>query len=118
VRHNGVLRYDGDCALQTYQEITGASYDEAVTALSAAGYRPGSGTPKAGLHAAFAAIGFTVAEVSGMRLEGATHASQAGRYFFVTATKGKHGHAWAIVDGKATRPYHPPFRYRIYEVTA
>lgn len=116
-KSDGTLGYAGDCAVQTFAEITGASYDEAVTALRDAGYIPGRGTPVAGIAAAFTASGFQAAR-SSVHIDRLPALSATGRVFFVAGFKGRKGHAWSVVDGKAHRAYRPPFRYQVFEVTA
>lgn len=117
-RNDGTLGYAGDCAVMTYAEVTGASYEESLTALRAAGYIPGRGTPSlTGLETAFSAIGFKVTR-SSLDPQSALAASRSGRIFIVSGYKGKKGHSWSIIDGKANRPYYPPYRYILQEVTA
>jgi hypothetical protein len=116
---DGQTVYTNDCAVQTFAEITSASYDEAVSYLREAGFRPGSGTPKAATAQAFAAVGFNVTEKTALGMAWAIDQSAtAGRVFYVSADKGKRGHAWSIVNGATPRAFRSPFRYRIFEVTA
>jgi hypothetical protein len=115
---DGKVAYQGDCAVQTYVEITGEDYEPAAEALRAVGYVPGKGTPKDGLSAAFEAIGFQVREVTYLGLQALPAMSAAGRMFFVSADKGRKGHAWSVTDGQPNRAYQPPFRYRAFEVAA
>ena len=115
---DGQLHYRSDCAVQTYVEITGEDYEVAVEALRAVGYRPGRGTPKDGLRAAFEAIGFEVREVTHLGIDRLPALSARGRMFYISADKGSKGHAWSIVDGQPHRAYRPPFRYRAFEIAA
>jgi hypothetical protein len=115
---DGTVAYQSDCAVQTFAEITGADYDEAAGLLRAAGFRPGSGTPSDGVVQAFRSAGFKVTEVTWIGLDSALHLSASGRCFYVSGQKGRKGHAWSLVGGKANRAYQPPFRYRIFEVEA
>ncbi len=114
---DGTVAYKSDCTVQTFIEITGASYDEATEALKAVGFRPGAGSPSDGLRKAFQAAGFQASPLM-IDLDMAQAKSASGRMFFVQAYKGKRGHAWSIVDGNASRAYRPPFRYTVFEVTA
>jgi hypothetical protein len=114
---DGSLAYEGDCAVDTFREITGADYEEALEALRAAGYVPGRGTPAGGLTEALRSFGYSVTPTS-VRIEDAIWMSETGRVYYVSGYKGKKGHAWSIIDGKANRPYYPPFRYQIYLVSA
>ncbi len=114
---DGSAAYKSDCTIQTFIEITGASYDEAAAALQAAGFRPGAGTPAGGVGRALAAAGFGVCRIR-IDLDTAQALSARGRVFFVAGYKGKRGHAWTLLDGKANRAYRPPFRYQVFEVTA
>jgi hypothetical protein len=114
----GEIVYQSDCAIRTFAEITGADYDEAVEIMRDAGARPGSGTPKPVLQAALLASGFKVTEVTRViRVEDAPALSAAGQRFYVTASKGRKGHAWSVMDGAVNRPWWPPFSYRIFEVS-
>jgi hypothetical protein len=117
-RRDGSLGMADDCAVQTFAEITGADYAEALEILLAAGYVPGMGTWCEDVREAFAAAGYATTERHGLTPDSAAVASQAGRAFYVSAQKGRKGHAWSIADGIQRRAYRPPFRYRIFEVTA
>jgi hypothetical protein len=110
----GEVGYRSDCAVQTFMELTGADYDEAVSYLRAVGFAPGGGTPAAKISAAFEAVGYRVREVY-VRYDQLKYEYQ--RSFYVTAWKSGKGHAWSVVNGKANRPYQPPFRYSVFEVT-
>jgi hypothetical protein len=116
---DGTVAYKMDCAVRTFAEITGAGYEEAVSYLRDAGFRPGSGTPWDQVGQAFKAAGFTVTAVTRrISPDSALRLSQAGRCFYVLGRKGGKCHAWSLVDGKASRAFQPPFRYEIFEVTA
>jgi len=115
--HNGITRWQNDCAVQTFAEITGASYEEAAEVLKEHGFRPLSGTPTDSTRAAFESAGFKVIEMTRqLKLDEALKLSVNGRTFFVSGYKGKKGHAWSLVDGTANRAYQPPFRYQLFEV--
>jgi len=114
----GEVVYQGDCAIRTFAEITGADYAEAVEIMRDAGARPGNGTAKGVLQAALQASGFKVTEVTRViRVEDAAVESRFGRRYYVSASKGRTGHAWSVVDGTHNRPWPLPFSYRIYEVS-
>ena|ERR1700749_1706568 len=114
---DGDLRYQKDCAVQTFAEITGVGYDAAAEIMLASGFRPGVGTMGRDLRSAFEQTGCTVTNVTWMGPEGAVVASmEEGRKFYVHGTKGKRAHAWSITDGNENRPYFPPYRYRVFEV--
>jgi hypothetical protein len=114
----GKTVYQRDCAIQTFAEITGVGYEEAAEIMRDAGARPGSGTPKPVGPAALVACGFTVTEVTRViRIEDAPALSASGRRFYVSASKGRRGHAWSVTDGQANRPWPAPYSYRIYEVS-
>lgn len=115
---DGTVSWKSDCTVQTFVEITGATYDEATEFLRAAGFRPGRGATSDQVRAAFAAAGYTVREATHHRLDGALRLSHQGRSFYVSGHKPKSGHAWSLIAGKANRPMQPPFRYRIFEVIA
>jgi hypothetical protein len=113
---DGGLAYKKDCAVQSFVELTGAGYEEAVGYLREAGFRPGvAGTPQEGVVKALQAVGYTVREVTHYRI--GTLASRKGS-FVISGQKGRKGHSWTVVDGVPSRAYQPPFRYRIWEVTA
>ena len=116
-RHDGSLGYQGDCAVQTFAEVTGASYDEALELVTAGGYRPGVGTPAAALAGIFTQAGYQATR-SWLTLEAATQASKSGRVFYVSAAKRSKGHAWSITEGAQHRAWWPPFRFVLFEVTA
>src|ERR1700684_3279273 len=76
VRHaDGSLGWKSDCAVQTFSEITGADSDEAFTALTAAGYRIGRGTPFGALAAVFLTSGYAATR-SPLTIEEAVIASR------------------------------------------
>lgn len=115
-RPDGSLGYRGDCAVQTFAELTGAEYDEAVTILKANGYGVGRGTPVDGLRAALVDAGYTVREMT--RLITPEAAAASGRSFFVAGWQGSKGHAWSIDAGQSRRGFYGSYRYRIFEVAA
>lgn len=114
----GRVGYQSDCAVRTFAEITGAGYEEAADYLRDAGFRPGSGTPWDNVQLAFEAAGFQVTDVTRLGLAAALSLSAQGRCFYVLGQKGRKAHAWSLVDGTASRPYQPPFRYQVFEVGA
>ena len=112
------IAWRDDTATLTYQDLTGVSHDDAVTALQAAGYQAGQGIPVKGLRDALEAAGYQVADATGLLdLETARVESGRGRLFYVAARKGHGGTAWAIVDGHTARAQHGAFRHRLYELT-
>lgn len=115
---DGNVSYDNDCAVRTFAEITGVGYEDAVELLrETGGYRHGRGMYREDLVRAFREAGFTVTPVTRvMSLDRALEASRGGRRFYVSGHKGRKGHAWSLVDGKANRPYQPPFKYFLFEV--
>jgi hypothetical protein len=116
---DGTVAYKSDCAVATFSEITGADYDESLGYLRAVGFIPGNGTPAGHIARAFADAGYTVRDITReVSLDGARTASGTGRAFYVSGQKGSKGHAWSIIGGRVNRGYVPPFRYRLYEVTA
>jgi len=116
---DGEVVYASDCTVATLREITGADYEEAAEAMRAAGFRPGRGAYAHETRAAFETLGYKVTDVTSHGLTWALWASKAqGRCFWVTAKKGRKGHSWSITDGQQHRPYHPPFRYWLFEITA
>jgi hypothetical protein len=116
-RHDGSLGFDNDCSVQSFAEITGASYDEAADLLRDQGFKPSGGTPYGRTEQAFKSAGYTVT-CSTVTLTTARQLSESGRAFLVLGTKGKTAHAWSITDGKINRSYRPPFRYQVFEITA
>jgi len=121
---SGTLRYENDCGVDTFAEITGVDYDFAAEVLREAGAKLGNGTRVSVLAEAFASVGLNAVHRPGLRLEDAEAASADGsRDFYVcgfTRTKTPRGHAWTIQNGKPARDYFRYNRiiYRIYEVTA
>lgn len=111
--------YKSDCAVQTFMEITGATYEEAAAAFLASGFRPGHGTRRDVTRAVFESYGYTVTRMSyRFKLEDALRASRSGRAFYVGGTRGRKAHLWSVINGQQFRPMYPPFRYEIFEVTA
>lgn len=114
---SGATVYQSDCTVQTFAEVTGTSYDEAVTALRTVGFVPKKGTPHEGVLDAFRDAGYTVTDVTRrMSILYAQQMSRNGRHFVLCGTKGKKGHAWSITGGKINRPFRVPYRYSMYEV--
>ena len=113
----GQVRFQGDCTVSTFVEITGMDYDFASEVLREAGFVPGRGAATAHTVAAFESVGCTVTRCP-WDLESATIASRTGRKFFVSSTMGRNGHAFSITDGKANRNFFAGRRYRysIYEI--
>ena len=116
----GAVWYKSDCAVQTFMEITGATYEEASTAFLAAGFRPGHGTRRDITKAVFESYGYAVTRMSyRFKLEDALRASRSsGRVFYVGGQKSRKAHLWSVMNGRQFRPMFPPFRYEIFEVTA
>lgn len=118
------VRFQGDCSVATFREITGCDYDFASEVLLAAGFTPGAGTRQIDLRNAFESVGFKVTDVTHLGLDHATLASLDGsRDFFVcgyTRTRRPEGHAWTIQNGRPARDYFRNRRilFKIYEVTA
>lgn len=112
------VRWQGDCTISSYQEITGASHDEAVAALRAVGFVPGQGTPWEGIAAALRAGGYTVTRTAA-RIETLASISRAyGRTFLVAGWQNGKGHSWTVMDGTVNRGYRGRFTYKAFEVTA
>jgi hypothetical protein len=115
----GQVRFQGDCTVQTFAEITGMDYDFSAEVLLAAGFVPGRGAHTAATVAAFQSVGYTVKH-SQATIEFATRLSQAGHKFFVSSRMGRQGHAFSIVDGKQLRNFFGQagrsYRYSIYEI--
>jgi hypothetical protein len=114
---DGDLRFQKDCAVQTFTEIMACDYGLAAEVLLASGFRPGFGTYETDITAAFESVGCTVTSVTYLGPVGAMAYSLTGRRFFVTGRKGGKAHAWSVIDGEEHRPYFPPYRYRVFEVT-
>lgn len=116
----GQTRYDKDCAVATFSELTELPYADAAEIMLAAGFSPRKGTPEANIVGAFRDSGYTVTEVTRQLTPEAALAVTAldqTKAFFVAGYKGKRAHAWSIHHGQYHRAYRPPYRYRIYEVT-
>lgn len=115
----GEIRFNGDCTVATFVEITGMDYDFSGEVLREAGFVPGRGAHALQTVAAFESVGYTVTRPF-LTIEQATQASASGRKFFVSSTSGKRGHAFSITDGKANRNFYAmagrAYRYRIFEV--
>jgi hypothetical protein len=113
----GELRFQKDCAVETFAEIMDCDYDFAAEVLREAGFRPGVGTYERDITAAFESVGCTVRTVTHLGPVGAVVYSMTGRRFFVTGRNGGKAHAWSVIDGQENRPYFPPYRYRVFEVS-
>jgi len=115
---DGEIRFQGDCAVDTFREITGVDYDFAVEVMLAVGYRPGAGTPAGQLAEAFASVGMTATRIP-LAYDSAPAFSRRGRKFYAEGWAGRQGHAWTILDGIQRRHFFRdrPFKYRLYEVT-
>lgn len=113
----GQIRFDSDCTVATFVEITGMDYDFSSEVLREAGFVPGRGAATASTVAAFTSVGYTVKPYP-MPIEFAIVASQNDRKFFVSSVMGRNGHAFSITDGKANRNFFAGRRYRysIYEI--
>lgn len=111
----GQVGYKKDCAVQSFIELTGASYDEAVEHLTAVGFRPGiAGTPAGAIVDALTAVGYTVREtpVRYGDLRGLRGA------YVISGRQGSGGHSWTVIDGTVNRGYRGRFTYRVWKVTA
>jgi len=121
---SGEVRYNDDCAVATFAEITGVDYDFADEVLREAGAKLGAGTQVRQLADSFASVGLKAEWRPELTLETALIESRSGsRDFYVcgfTRSRTPQGHAWTIQNGKAARDYFRYKRiiYRIYEVTA
>jgi len=117
---SGQIKFQSDCTVATFVEITGSDYDFAGEVLRGAGFVPGRGAHAAATVAAFESVGYTVKPLPFATLESATLASRAGRKFFVSSTAGRNGHAFSIVDGQVNRNYfarmYRRYSYRIFEI--
>lgn len=113
---SGEVAYKADCAVQTFMELTGADYTEALAHMTQHGFAPGGGTPADKISEAFEAVGYQVREVTReVRYEDLRFA--ANRSFYVVGWKGKKCHAWSVAEGKTRRAFRPPFKYQVYEVS-
>jgi hypothetical protein len=116
----GQVRFQGDCTVATFAEITGMDYDFSAEVLLAAGFVPGKGTHTAATVAAFESVGCTVKPQPFATLASATLASASGHKFFVSSRMGRQGHAFSIVDGKQLRNFFGQagrsYRYIIFEI--
>ena len=112
----GQVRFQADCTVATFMEITGTDYDFASEVLREAGFVPGRGAATAATVAAFQSVGYTVKSYP-MPIEFAMVASN-DRKFFVSSRMGRNGHAFSITDGKANRHFFAgrSYRYSIYEI--
>lgn len=120
----GEVRYQGDCSVDTFREVTGCDYDFAAEVLREAGFTPGQGTRSTDLVKAFESVGFRVTDVTFMGLDEAVLQSVHGRDFFVCGwTRSRvnpEGHAWTITGGKVRRDFfrHKRIVFKMFEVTA
>ena len=130
-REGSEVRFQEDCGVATFRELTGIEYDEAAEILLEAGFRPGHGTPAKALKATLEAFGFKNEErglgtvsargsrTSGMTIPEARAASVDGRVFWLIGSDRTAAHAWTIIDGKVNRAFlRAPYKYGILEVTA
>lgn len=90
----GTTRQQGDCAVLSFTELTGADYAEALERLAAAGRSKGSGTALSTILAALTDAGFSATETRTI--------TRSGTYL-VAAYKNGRGHAFTVVNGKINR---------------
>jgi hypothetical protein len=122
--------FANDCAIASFREITGASYDEAVGAIGS-GFSPRTGTKTEALKAAIESVGFRLVKQglgkvtargirsSGLTIPEARAASLDGRVFLLVGSGREGAHAWTILDGQVNRPFlRAPYAYGILEVIA
>ena len=110
----GTDRFANDCTVETFCEITGVEYDEAVEILlDVADYRPGHGVKIEALREALDLFGFRTRTVP---YNGTLPTT--GTYI-IAAYKQRSAHAWTLVDGVGRRVgsyYRPGTRIEIVEV--
>jgi hypothetical protein len=104
-----------DCTIRSAAELTGVTYDKALAMLGDK-YVIGQGASGRDLVAALEAAGMTVL-ASPLTPDDAVAKSENGCKFLMVGRKNGSSHAWTITDGKANRPFLPPYRHQIYEVT-
>jgi hypothetical protein len=126
-REGSEVRYQNDCGIATFAELTGSDYDFAAEVLGEAGAKLGNGTPVNALRSAFESVGYIVTELPTMTIESAKLASRVGsRKFYVvgSAASGRRlirgtAHAWTIERGSEARDFLSGYRrviYRVFEV--
>lgn len=110
----GSLRHRNDCTVVSVQNLTGATYAEALELMEAAGRKGGQGAYCEQVRAALAAAGWTCTP-SSMDLPSAI---RSGRTFLVSAHRRNGGHSYAIQGGKALNAgdWTQGVRYRLWEV--
>lgn len=108
-------QYDTDCALSSYCELTGQTYEQADAVMRSVGFRPGEGTPEEGILPALSVNGYGTRCVS-YRVEDLPRYSLNGHRFLVIGWTEDYKHAWTVINGKRNRPFDGTFRYRVYEV--
>ena len=103
----GTLRYDGDCAVMTYCEITGEEYEAAVATMRGQGYRPGTGTEAVGLFRALRDAGYVQTQVAWGQAFARERSFLHPEAFVVIGTgyvgRKRLGHAWSITNGVVNR---------------
>lgn len=111
---SGVDRQYMDCAVKTVETLTGATYEEAVAMLAANGRQAGQGTKRQAIIDTLAAAGW-VSRLSSKSLD---QALRDGGTYHVVAYKGRKGHSFAIVAGKAHNAsgWLAGVRYSLHEV--
>lgn len=117
-RHGDGDRFEGDCTVQAFTLLTGASYPEAVEALRSAGglrKRTGGATVSHQIDA-YESVGFTCKQVNIDIATAVALSRTQGRNFLVNGFRRTTGHAWAIVDGQQFNGWSHGFRYFVYEV--
>ena len=112
----GAVRYKNDCTVDTFRELTGCSYDDAITALEKVGLRPGRGLSRSMVVQALEDTGLRLRPVR-TRYNQLLYASEKGARFYVSGAKGRKRHSWTIQGGKASRAFVAPFSFLAWEVT-
>jgi len=121
--------FTNDCAVASFQELTGAGYDEAVEALGD-GFAPRAGTKTTAIIEALEAAGYRTeraglgtvsargARADGLTIPEARAASTDGkRQFLIVGHDRYDAHAWTITDGRVNRAFlKAPYKYGIIEV--
>jgi len=117
---SGEVRFQSDCTVATFAEITEMDYDFSAEVLREAGFVPGKGAHAAATVAAFQSVGYTVREYSLTLGNAVTASRQQGRKFFVSSTMGRQGHAFSITGGQQHRNFFGQagrrYSYRIFEI--
>lgn len=94
----GTDRQEGDCGVESFTELTGADYGEALELLAAAGRTAGAGTTVDTMLTALAAAGFTATPAPVRH----GYYPTTGAYLCAAWIGGK-GHAFTIIDGTLNR---------------